>query len=60
MRAVLGVLRDPDNGRAPHPGLGQVNELTAMAREAGLDIKLKAASPTAPVPSSRPTERSNR
>ncbi|HEY5988245.1 MAG TPA: sensor histidine kinase [Streptosporangiaceae bacterium] len=51
MRAVLGVLRDSDNGRAPHPGLGQVNELTAMAREAGLDIKLEATSPTAPVPS---------
>ena len=41
MRAVLGVLRDSDNGRVPHPGLGQVNELTAMAREAGLDIKLE-------------------
>ena len=40
MRAVLGVLRDSDNGRVPHPGLGQVNDLTAMAREAGLDIKL--------------------
>jgi signal transduction histidine kinase len=51
MRAVLGVLRDSDNGRAPHPGLGQVNELTAMAREAGLDIKLEATSPTAPLPS---------
>ena len=51
MRAVLGVLRDSDNERAPHPGLGQVNELTAMAREAGLDIKLEAASPTAPLPS---------
>jgi signal transduction histidine kinase len=51
MRAVLGVLRDSDNGRVPHPGLGQVNELTAMAREAGLDIKLEATSPTAPLPS---------
>src|SRR6266496_600510 len=51
MRAVLGVLRDSDNGRAPHPGLGQVNELTAMAREAGLDIKLQVTPPTAALPS---------
>jgi signal transduction histidine kinase len=51
MRAVLGVLRDPDNGRVPHPGLGQVNALTAMAREAGLDIKVEVTSSTAPVPS---------
>ncbi|OLB65403.1 MAG: two-component sensor histidine kinase [Actinobacteria bacterium 13_2_20CM_2_72_6] len=51
MRAVLGVLRDPDNGRAPHPGLGQVNALTAMAREAGLDVKLEVTSSTVPVPS---------
>jgi signal transduction histidine kinase len=40
MRAVLGVLRDSDNGRVPHPGLGQVHELVAVAREAGLDIKV--------------------
>jgi signal transduction histidine kinase len=51
MRAVLGVLRDSDNGRMPHPGLGQVNELTAMAREAGLDVKLDVTSSTAPLPS---------
>ena len=51
MRAVLGVLRDSDNGRVPHPGLRQVNELTAMAREAGLDVKLDVASSTAPLPS---------
>jgi signal transduction histidine kinase len=51
MRAVLGVLRDSDNGRVPHPGLGQVNELTAMAREAGLDITLEMSSSTTPLPS---------
>jgi signal transduction histidine kinase len=51
MRAVLGVLRDSDNGRVPHPGLGEVNELTAMAREAGLDIKLDVTSCPAPLPS---------
>jgi len=51
MRAVLGVLRDSDNGRVPHPGLGQVNELTAIAREAGLDVKLDVTSSTTPLPS---------
>jgi signal transduction histidine kinase len=51
MRAVLGVLRDADNGRAPHPGLGQINDLTAMAREAGLDVKSEVTSPAAPLPS---------
>jgi signal transduction histidine kinase len=52
MRAVLGVLRDSDNGRVPHPGLGQLNELTAVAREAGLDIKLiGGTSSTVPLPS---------
>ena len=51
MRAVLGVLRDSDNGRVPHPGLVQVNALTAMAREAGLDIKLEVTSATTPLPS---------
>src|SRR5215471_6016913 len=51
MRAVLGVLRDSDNGRVPQPGLGQVGELTAMAREAGLDVKLDLGSSTAPLPS---------
>ncbi|MGW0229257.1 sensor histidine kinase [Actinopolymorpha singaporensis] len=51
MRAILGVLRDANDGRVPHPGLGQINELTAKAREAGLDIKLEATSPTPPLPS---------
>jgi signal transduction histidine kinase len=51
MRTVLGVLRDDAVGRAPHPGLGQVNELTAMAREAGLDIELEVTSSAAPLPS---------
>jgi signal transduction histidine kinase len=50
MRAVLGVLRDSGNGRAPHPGLAQVDELAAMAREAGLDISLQVT-PTMPLPS---------
>jgi signal transduction histidine kinase len=51
MRAILGVLRDTDNGRMPHPGLEQIDELTAKARDAGLDIKLEATSPPARLPS---------
>jgi signal transduction histidine kinase len=51
MRAVLGVLRDPDNGRVPHPGLDQVDALTALARGSGLDIRLEVTPSTAPVPS---------
>jgi signal transduction histidine kinase len=51
MRAILGVLRSPDNGRVPHPGLGQINELTTVAREAGLDIKLEVGPSAAPLPS---------
>ncbi len=51
MRAVLGVLRDCDNGRLPHPGLAQVNALNALAREAGLDIELRVGSSAAPLPS---------
>ncbi len=50
MRAVLGVLRGPDNGRVPQPGLGQINELASQAREAGLDIKIEATPPTTPLP----------
>jgi signal transduction histidine kinase len=55
MRAILGVLRDDGNGdgngRAPYPGLGQIHELTAKARDAGLDINLEETSPATPLPS---------
>src|SRR5690349_16271876 len=51
MRTVLGVLRDSDNGRAPHPGLAQVNALIAIAREAGLDVELETTPSTPPLPS---------
>jgi signal transduction histidine kinase len=51
MRTVLGVLRDETFGRVPDRGLGQVNALTAMAREAGLEIDLEVKSPTLPLPS---------
>ena len=51
MRAVLGVLRDSENGRVPVPGLGQVNDLATMAREAGLDVKLDVPEAVTPLPS---------
>jgi signal transduction histidine kinase len=51
MRAILGVLRDDNDGRVPHPGLGQIDELTAKARDAGLDLTLEATSPVTPLPS---------
>jgi signal transduction histidine kinase len=51
MRAVLGVLRDSDNGRVPHPGLGQVDELVAVAREAGLDVTVEVGSSAPRLPS---------
>jgi signal transduction histidine kinase len=42
LRATLGVLTDTaDNGRSPTPGLGQVEELAQMAREAGLDVEVE-------------------
>jgi signal transduction histidine kinase len=51
MRSILGVLRDGNDGRVPHPGLGQIDELVAKARDAGLDIKLEGMSPAAALPS---------
>jgi signal transduction histidine kinase len=51
MRAVLGVLRDADNGRVPQPGLGQLDELANQAREAGLDIELEPSPAATPLPS---------
>jgi signal transduction histidine kinase len=51
MRAILGVMRDPEDGRVPHPDLGQLDELMTQARDAGLDIKLETTSPATPLPS---------
>lgn len=51
MRTILGVLRDENDGRVPHPGLGQIDELVTKARDAGLDVKLESAAPAGPVPS---------
>jgi signal transduction histidine kinase len=49
MRTVLGVLRSEADPRSPQPGLEQVAELTAKARQAGLDIELDG-SDVSPVP----------
>jgi signal transduction histidine kinase len=51
MRAILGVLRDDEDGRGPHPGLDQIGELAAKAREAGLDVTIEATPPESPLPS---------
>jgi len=48
MRSILGVLRDAHDGRVPHPSLGQIDELIATARDAGLDVILDSAPPTGP------------
>jgi signal transduction histidine kinase len=50
MRAILGVLRGPDEGLAPHPDLSQLDELTAQARDAGLEVEFESSTPT-PLPS---------
>ncbi|MFI2430950.1 sensor histidine kinase [Streptomyces sp. NPDC018693] len=51
MRAILGVLRGDDDEPVPHAGLQQIDDLTAEARAAGLDVTLEVDSPPAPLPS---------
>lgn len=51
MRTILGVLRDADETRVPHPGLGQIEELVVKARGAGLDIELDSQVPAETLPS---------
>jgi signal transduction histidine kinase len=44
LRGILGVLRDPDGAQAPlapAPGVEQVSELVARAREQGPDVQLQ-------------------
>lgn len=50
LRDTLGVLRDTDaeRDRVPVAGLGQLDGITAMAREAGLDVKVDASAPATP------------
>lgn len=45
MRSILGVLRDADDGRTPHPGLAQLDELITESRNAGLDIEYERIPP---------------
>jgi signal transduction histidine kinase len=43
LRAILGVLRGPDSGTAPHaptPGIADIPDLVTRARNAGLDVHL--------------------
>jgi signal transduction histidine kinase len=51
MRSILGVLRDEHDGRVPHPGLAQIDELVANARDAGLDVTLDIDPDAAALPS---------
>ncbi|MER5206595.1 sensor histidine kinase [Streptomyces sp. NPDC002825] len=51
MRAILGVLRGDDDDPVPHSSLEQIDDLTAEARAAGLDVTLEVTSPAAPLPS---------
>ncbi|PJE95969.1 two-component sensor histidine kinase [Streptomyces carminius] len=51
MRAILGVLRGDDDEPVPHVGLGQIDDLTAEARTAGLDVTLEVNPSAAPLPS---------
>ncbi|MFG2062615.1 sensor histidine kinase [Micromonospora sp. NPDC048871] len=51
MRTILGVLRDDNDGRVPQAGLAQLDELTAKARDTGLDVTVEAMSPASPLPS---------
>lgn len=52
MRTILGVLRDDaDGARAPQPGLGQVADLAASARDSGLDVRIDLTLPAEPLPS---------
>ena len=51
-RRLLGVLRDPDEepGRAPQPGIGELDALAASVRAAGLQVNLVIGGDHAGVP----------
>jgi len=51
MRTILGVLRDDRDGRAPQPGLAQIDDLAAQAREAGLEVAVQRTPSAVVVPS---------
>ena len=50
MRSILGVLRDADDGRTPHAGIDQLDQLIAESRDAGLDIEYQRTAPPAGLP----------
>jgi signal transduction histidine kinase len=53
LRDTLGVLRDTEDERAPTPGLGRLDEICELAREAGLDVTVETRGPPgAELPSS--------
>jgi signal transduction histidine kinase len=46
LRAILGILRDPDNPetpRAPAPTIQEITELATRARQTGLDVELEVS-----------------
>lgn len=45
LRDTLGVLRGTEDERAPTPGLGQLDEICQLAREAGLDVTVETSGP---------------
>jgi signal transduction histidine kinase len=51
MRTILGVLRDDRDGRVPQPGLTQIDDLAARAREAGLEVAVQRSPSAVEVPS---------
>lgn len=53
LRTTLGMLRaaDDEDPNAPRPGLSRLDELTALAREAGLDVTVEAGAPPPDLPS---------
>jgi signal transduction histidine kinase len=40
LSTTLGMLRDQDDDRSPTPGLGQLDHLTTIARDAGLTVTI--------------------
>jgi signal transduction histidine kinase len=49
LRTTLGVLRDTDD-RAPTPGVVQVDQLAAIARDAGVEVTVQVDGPVSDLP----------
>jgi signal transduction histidine kinase len=50
LSTTLGMLRDKDDDRTPTPGLGQLDHLTAIARDAGLTVTVDLDEAVADLP----------